>query len=695
VTIMSVNNLLFGVAYYPEQDAEEEWEQDARLMRELGLNAIRVGEFCWSRMQRPDGAFTLDWLQRCIDLFERYGIGTILCTPTAAPPVWLVERYPDLPCIAPDGRRGLFGGRRHYSVFHAGYRENCREIASALAERFGGHPAVIGWQLDNEVGSYSTIDCSPPALSAFHRWIERKYGSEEELNRRWGLIFWNQEVERFDQAPAPTEMMCTRNPQYLLDYNRFMHEGMAEFLLLQAAEVRRYAPRRQFIVACAIDTVLHTLYRLQRERGAEDVDAVTVHNYPELFEQPGQMQIMLDFARSLHPSREYLTLELQLGSGHTTTGGFNPAVRRLWAFETLAHGSRALVWFHWRRFRTGPEWRHTAVLERDRKPREVYRGLRAIIREIRHIEPYLAGGKVAGDAQVLFSLDNALARDRSSEASFWMDIQLPDAHRHRLPLWTRETLRAVYNPLCRLGLTIDMVNEADEWDTGRLLIVPDLDICAPELVDKLADWCARGGTLVCFPGAGERDEFGAHRDAPPPGILAPLFGVELKDYYPLEPDCGSTFDHQAGRATTVTGADPNHTIAKIQVGSIDILFDVRHGEVLELKDAEMLGAYTEGLYRGQPALSRRKVGAGQAIYLGAVPANTDAAVLFYRHTLLGMNRHEFPYRRVTWKSREATLTFLLNDRPVGRTLVSTVQDLITGKEISDLPPYGVALVRTG
>jgi len=692
---MAGHQLHFGVAYYPEQDPEEEWNLDARLMRELGLNAIRIGEFCWSRMQRRDGTYTLDWIERCIEVFERHGIKTILCTPTAAPPVWLVNRYPDLPCITPDGRRGLFGGRRHYSVFHEGYRENCREIASALAERFGKHPAVIGWQLDNEVGSYSTIDCSPPALTAFHRWIENKYATEEELNKRWGLIFWNQEVESFDQVPAPTEMMCTRSPQYLLDYNRFMLLGMADFLLLQAAEVRRYAPQRQFIVACAIDIVQGTLHRLQRERGATDVDAVTIHNYPELMPEPGQMPMMLDFARSLHPSGEYLTLEHQLGSGHTTTGGFNPAVRRLWSFETLAHGSRAILWFHWRRFRTGPEWRHTAVVERDRRPREVYRGLQDIIREMRRIEPYLADAKVIGDAQVLFSLDNALARDRASEPTFWMEIQLPDAHRDRLPMWTRETLRTVYNPLCRLGMTLDIVNEADEWDTDRLLIVPDLDICTPALVEKLTDWCGRGGTLVCFPGAGERDEFGAQRDAPPPGILTPLFGVALKDYYPLEPDCGSAFDHMAGRAMDAAGAEPNRTITKVQVQTIDIPFDVRHGEVLELKGAQAIGNYTEGLYRGLPAVSLHKVGAGKAIYLGAVPANIDAAVMFYRQVLLGMNRHEFPYRRVTWKSPQATFAFLLNDRPVTRTLASPVQDLITGQEMTDLPPFGVALVRTG
>ena len=690
---MKSTNLLLGVSYYPEQDPEEEWELDARLMREMGVNTIRIGEFCWSRMQRGDGQFTLDWIQRCVELFDGYGIKTILCTPTATPPVWLVERYPDLPCITPDGRKGLFGGRRHYSVFHEGYRANCREIAAALAELFADHPAVIGWQLDNEVGSYSTIDCSPPALAAFHRWIEAKYGTVDELNRRWGLIFWNQEVERFDQVPAPAEMMCTRNPQYLLDYNRFMLEGMADFLLQQAAEVRRHVRQDRFVVACAIDLVLHNLYRLQRERGIEDVEAVTVHNYPELMPAPGQMPLMLDFFRALHPSREYLTLEHQIGSGYTTTGGFNPAMRRFWSFETLAHGARAVVWFHWRRFRTGCEWRLTSAVERDRVPREPFRGLQGIIREMRRIEPCLANAKVAGDVQILFHLDSVLARDRASEPIFWMEIQLPDAHRYRLHMWMKETLRAVYNPLARFGLTVDLVNEADEWDTVKPLIVPDLDICTPALVDKLTAWCERGGTLICFPGAGERDEFGAQRDSPPPGMLAPLFGVRLQEYYPLEPDSGSAFDHQQGQAMETVGADPNLTVTCVQMNGTAVPVNVRHGEVLDICDAQVLGTYTEGLYRGRPAITARAVGNGRAVYLGAVPADADAAATLFRRLLPELTQQELPYRRINWASPEGNYAFLLNEKPVSCTLEGTVRDLITETEMSELPAFGVAFIR--
>lgn len=693
---MSSNSseLRLGTAYYPEHDAESEWERDARLMRELGFDTIRIGEFCWNRMQRPDGTLTLDWLERCVNLFGRHGLRTILCTPTATPPVWLCERFPDLPFLKPDGKPGLFGGRRHYSPFHDGYRDACRQLAAALGERFGRNPWVAGWQIDNEAGSYSLIDCSPPARKAFHAWVARKYGSVDELNRRWGLIFWNQEIERFDQLPAPTEMMCTRNPSFLLDYNRFCAEGFAEFLLVQAEDLRARIEERQFVVASAVYPVLHRLYRLQAERGFAGVDAVTYHSYPELWNSKGQAGLQLDLFRSLSATREFLTLEHQIGSSYSTTGGLNSATRRYWSFETLAHGSRAILWFHWRRFRTGCEWRLTPVIERDRKPRENFRSLRDIVRDLRRADEFLQGGQPAADVQLLFSLDNALGRDRSSEPVFWMEIQLPDGYAQRFPMWIRETLRAAYNPLAGFGLNLDFVAEDSDWDPARPLVATDVDICTPALRDKFEAFCAAGGTLICFPGAGERDEYGAHRDAPPPGLLAALFGVELQDYIPLEAEGGSAFDHQAGQALKLEAGDAANPRIPVRVGDETVWFDARHAEILQLTGARALGAYQEGLAAGLPALACRTIGRGRAIYLGAVPADEASAAQLYRHLLPELTAGApIGYRRVVWQTPRGRYEFLLNRQPHPVPLARGGRDELSGQMLNELPGFGVALRR--
>lgn len=686
---LPATRLSLGAAYYPEQDPECEWEQDARLMREIGFDTIRIGEFCWSRMEQPDGTFTLDWLDRCITLFDRYGIKTILCTPTATPPVWLCDRHPDIHPLLPDGRQALFGGRRHGSLFHPAFRERSAAIAEALARRFANHPGVIGWQLDNEVGSYSALDCSPAALEAFHLWLEREYGTVDNLNRRWGLIFWNQEVQRFDQVPAPTLMPCTRSPQHVLAYNRFCHEGMADYLLLQAQAVRRHVGPDRFLVASAVFPVLHRLFELQRERNVEWVDSVTVHNYPELMPEPGHMALHLDLMRSIDSSKPFRALEHQTGSGYSTAGGLDNRVRRCWSLETVAHGARTLLWFHWRRFRTGCEWRHTPVVERDRQPREVFHSLQAIIRELRRIDPILAESRIAPGAQILSSYRNAMARDRSSELIFWLEIQKPDAYAERFPLWVKETLRAAYLPLCRLGNTVSFVREDEEWSTALPLIATDLDICPEPLLRKLEAWCSQGGTLIAFPGAGERNEDGAHREAPPPGNLAGLFGVRHAHYYPLDANSGAAFNHMAGTAMEAVGANPETTTSPLRFGRALIPFDVRHGEILDPVDAQVLGVYAAGPYAGQPAVTVRAIGSGRAVYLGAVPKTAEAGAALYRLLLPGMPADDIPWRRIRWTGPAGVHCFEINDTPAPVQLPAPVRDLITGAEQGQIPAFGV------
>jgi beta-galactosidase len=685
-----MNELLFGAAYYPEHDPESEWPLDAALMRDAGFNVIRVGEFCWNRMQRGDGTLTLDWLERLIDLYYRHGIRTILCTPTATPPIWAVERFPDLPLVLPDGRQGLFGGRRHYTVFHEGYRELSAGIAGALAKRFGGHPGVAGWHLDNEVGSYAGVDCSAPALRAFHRHLEQKFGSVDELNRAWGLIFWNQEVERFDQIPAPTEMMAPRSPQLVLEYNRFCQAGMAEYLLLQAEAVRRHAGPQQWIVASCHENVGFVLFRLQREHRLNLLDYVEVNNYPELAPGPAQNAMRLDVQRALDRPRPFLTLEQQLGSGHSTANGLEPRARRFWAWEALSRGSRSVVWFHWRRFRTGCEWRLASVVERDRQPRSAYRSLQAFIREARRVEPILANSRIVPDVQVFLDPDSTLARDRSTEPSFWIEIQWPDAWKHRYPLWEKEVRRAVYQPLVRYGLTLDFVQAHEEWDPGKPLIVPDLDLCTDEVVAKLTRFVEDGGTLIGFPGIGDRDVHGAHLEAPPPGKLAGLFGVTLADYYPLAPGTGATYDPATGGLTAESQPAVEVT-GTMRMGEVEVRVDVRAGEILQPTTAETVGRYLDG----SPCVALRRLGKGCAFYLGAVPADSESAARLYACLLPQLAVRQSKLAHVRVRNETGAYEFLLNDSATAVVLEDAVEDCLSESLVTEVPAYGVLLIKRG
>jgi len=84
-----------GCAYYPEYWGSDRVLTDIRLMKEAGINIVRIGEFAWSRMEPEEGKYQLEWLHYCIKAMDDNGINVLLCTPTATPPAWLTSAYPD------------------------------------------------------------------------------------------------------------------------------------------------------------------------------------------------------------------------------------------------------------------------------------------------------------------------------------------------------------------------------------------------------------------------------------------------------------------------------------------------------------------------------------------------------------------------------------------------------------------------
>jgi len=140
----------FGVDYYPEHWPEERWPEDARLMVEAGFNMVRLAEFAWSKMEPRDGHYNFGWLDRAISILASHDIRVVLGTPTASPPSWLMTKHPDIFRVREDGQRLTFGNRRTYCPNNPVYHDHTCRIVTQMAEHYAEHPAVIGWQIDNE-----------------------------------------------------------------------------------------------------------------------------------------------------------------------------------------------------------------------------------------------------------------------------------------------------------------------------------------------------------------------------------------------------------------------------------------------------------------------------------------------------------------------------------------------------------------
>ena len=134
----------FGVDYYPEHWPQERWETDAALMEQLGIQVVRMGEFSWTKMEPKEGEFHFEWLDQAINTLAAHGIQTVLGTPTAAPPAWMVRQDPDILPMDSHGLRREFGGRHHDCQSNHHYRQHVRRLVTAMAARFGHHPHVVG-----------------------------------------------------------------------------------------------------------------------------------------------------------------------------------------------------------------------------------------------------------------------------------------------------------------------------------------------------------------------------------------------------------------------------------------------------------------------------------------------------------------------------------------------------------------------
>lgn len=233
-----------GIAYYPEHENHEQWKIDFGKLADAGIDMIRIAEFAWTVLEPEDGRYCWEWLDRAIEEAGAHGLRVVLCTPTACPPVWLAEKCPDILPVNKEGRTIGFGARQHRSYHSEAYLQHALRIVRLMAQRYGQHPNVVAWQLDNEFGGETKYDFGKPARQAFHAYLERKYGTIEQLNRRWGTVFWSQTYARFDQIPLPApigaDVMMWHHPSLELDYARFSSDGMARFARLQAETLRPF-----------------------------------------------------------------------------------------------------------------------------------------------------------------------------------------------------------------------------------------------------------------------------------------------------------------------------------------------------------------------------------------------------------------------------------------------------------------------
>jgi beta-galactosidase len=536
---------MLGVCYYPEQWPEAWWADDAKRMVAMGIRYVRVGEFAWSRLEPEPGKLTFDWLHRAIAVLGAAGLKVVMCTPTATPPKWLMDRHPDIAPVDAEGRIRGFGSRRHYSFSSPAFLEEARRISELVAKSFGQLDAVVGWQTDNEYGCHDTVlSYGPHDLAAFQGWLRRRYQSPEQLNEAWGNVFWSMEVNRFEDVALQNLAVTETNPAARLDYWRFASDQVVAFNRMQVEIIRRHSPGRW---------VTHNFMGLFHDFDhfdvGEDLDLSSWDSYPVGFTErfPFPTEEKLRFATTAHPDMAPFHHDLYRAVGRgrwwvmeqqpgpVNWAPWNPVPRkgqiRLYTWEALAHGAEVVSYFRWRQAPFAQEQMHAGLNLPNNQ------GLSQGGMEATQVGEELARIGTLPDTS---PASVALVFDYAASWILRVQPQGQDFDYAELTYRWYEAAR-------RLGLDVDIVRPGADLNAYKLVLVPSLPYIS---VEAAAAFERTNAQILFGPRSGSKTRTYAIPDNLPPGPLAALIPMRIREVASLRPGLS---DPVSGRAVgTVT-----------------------------------------------------------------------------------------------------------------------------------------------
>ena len=579
-----------GAAYYPEWWPESEWEIDFRQMRELGINATRMGEFAWALFEPSPGKFEFAWMDKAIEIASRHGVEVILATPTASVPPWLYEAHPD---VLTGNDLGLYtyGGRKGYCTSSQNYLDACARVVTALAEHYGRNSGVIGWQLDNEPG-FPFTSYDPVSEKAFQVWLQKRYGTLDKLNRTWNGAFWSNMYTEWSQIHFPRNSAEGGwQPAISLDYRRFFSDSFLNHLRRQATILHQHV-QNQFVFtnwpspAWSVDVFT---------AASEFLDATAWDNYVSApgisrFQRQLTAGFFNDFCRCAGPHQRFLCAEQTAYVPPPAA----PEGLRVQAYIDIAHGSHGNLYFEWRRPVAGNEEHRPSFIKGfDGAINPAKETLAQIGKEFSRLGPRLAGATTHADIAILFDFVNQWAQGMGG---------VGDNH----PRYTGEAM-AFYNSLKSLQRDIDVTSIAADYSRYKVIVASNLRLIDDATADRLRAFVAAGGTLVLNYRAGTQNTDNGMRLMLAPGPFTEIAGVKseaMLDLFEVTPQNGS-FDKNLEAALAISFSGEKTTYAPRSIV-----------ESLVLHGAEPLAAMHGGRLEGRPVVTRNRYQQGWIFYVG-------------------------------------------------------------------------------
>ena len=608
-----MKKLLYGAAYYDEYMPYDRLQQDVAMMKKAGINTVRIAESTWSTCEPQEGVFDFSHVERVMDAMEEAGINVIIGTPTYAIPTWMVKSHPDVMAETVKGR-GIYGARQIMDITHPVYRFYAERVIRKLMECTAHRKCVIGFQVDNETKYYGTAGKN--VQEKFVKYLRKKFNNDlDAMNHEFGLDYWSNRINAWEDFP---DVRGTINGSLGAEFEKFQRTLVDEFLSWQADIVNEYRRENQFITHNFDFEWRGYSYGVQPDvNHYHAAKALTIAGtdiyHPTQDDLTGaEIAFGGDMTRSLKRDN-YLILETE-AQGYP---GWTPykGQLRLQAYSHLASGANSVMYWHWHSIHNSFETYWKGLLSHDMQENAPYREACIIGNEFSRLGSHLVNLKKKNEVAILVS-------NEALTALKWFGIEATAAGDNGIGY--NDVVRWLYDALFKMNIECDFVwPESDNLDQYKAIFVPALYAAPDELLEKLKQYTANGGTLVAtFKTAFANENVKVSHEMQP-HILSNCFGISYQQF---------TFPKNVGLTGSIIGENSISEIdgknvtketADVSVASAKVFM-----ELLMPQEAEVLAFYDHYNWKEYAAITKNHYGKGTAIYIGCMTDNnTLKAVL--------------------------------------------------------------------
>jgi len=627
-----MTKLYYGVAYYDEYMPYERLQEDIKLMKEAGINVVRIAESTWSTHEPQNSVFNFQSVDTVLDAMYEAGISVIVGTPTYAIPTWMVKEHPDVLAMTKQGQ-GKYGARQIMDITHPVYLFYAERIIRKLISHVSQHPAVIGYQVDNETKHYGTA--GENVQHRFIKYMRQKYTTIDAMNDALGLDYWSNRINSWEDFPS---VVGTINGSLGAEFERFQRQLVTEFLAWQVEIVNEYKREGQFVTQNFDFEWRGHSFGIQPSvdhfAAAAPFDIAGVDIYHPSQDELTGIEISFggDVTRSLKGGGNYYVLETQAQAfPHWTP---YPGQLRLLAFSHIASGANMVSYWHWHSIHNSFETYWKGLLSHDMQPNPVYHEAKTVGADFARLSNELVNLQKRNRVAMLVSNESLTAID-------W--FKFPDGSNYN------DVVRWMYDELFRLNMECDMLSpyaSSEDFARYRVIVVPALYAASDDLLHMLNEYVEQGGHVVYSFKSGFTNEEVKVRTTSQPGIIEQACGVRYQLF--IDP-----------KHVGLRGAQDYEALSCEQ-GITTWM------ELLTPSTAETLATYDHPQWGSYAAITRNSYGKGTATYIGAkIPSEKLRLVLQQVMELADVNSKEqqLPQGvalKVSYNKRGEKIRFYLN-----------------------------------